>query len=135
MCTDCPVLQAKLHGEVTKTDKKEEQVCCCMCGTTLESVRMGQPVGCMECYPIFNNFLIGELIASDAVPLALQKKLTTQRSQVIHIGKSPDKPFDITLSSRLASLNEALNDALKRENFEQAAWLRDQIKTLTEKKQ
>ncbi|HEY5235244.1 MAG TPA: UvrB/UvrC motif-containing protein, partial [Rhabdochlamydiaceae bacterium] len=29
--------------------------------------------------------------------------------------------------------NEALNEALKRENYEQAAMLRDQIKTLTEK--
>ncbi len=135
MCTDCPVLQAKLHGETLQTDKKEAQVCCSTCGTTLESIRMGQPVGCMECYAIFNDFLIGELIAADAIPIALQKKLASQRSQVIHIGKSPDKPVDITISSRLASLNEALNDALKRENIEQAAWLRDQIKTLTEKKQ
>jgi protein arginine kinase activator len=135
MCTDCPVLQAKLHGEAVNPDKKERQVCCSTCGTTLESVRMGQPVGCMECYAIFNDLLIEELIASDAIPIALQKKLASQQSQVIHIGKSPDKPVDIILSSRLASLNEALNDALERENFEQAAWLRDQIKTLTEKKQ
>jgi protein arginine kinase activator len=30
-------------------------------------------------------------------------------------------------------LNEALNEALKRENYEQAAFLRDQIKALMEK--
>lgn len=133
MCTDCPVLQTKLHGEATKTEKKENLLCCGSCGTSLESVRMGQPVGCIECYAVFNDFLVGELIAADAIPPSLQKKLASQRSQAIHIGKSPDKPSDITLSSRLASLNEALNDALKRENYEQAAWLRDQIKTLTEK--
>jgi len=34
----------------------------------------------------------------------------------------------------MASLNEALNEALKRENYEQAAWLRDQIKNLKEEK-
>ena len=133
MCTDCPVLQAKLHGEAIKTDKKESQICCGSCGTSLESVRMGQPVGCTECYVVFNDFLVGELIAAGAIPSALQKKLASQRSQVIHIGKSPDQPVDITLSSRLAALNEALNDALKRENYEQAALLRDQIKNLTEK--
>ncbi len=133
MCTECPVLQAKLHGDVSKIDKKESQICCGSCGTSLESVQMGQPLGCIECYIVFNDFLINELIAADAIPLALQKKLTSQRTQAIHIGKSPDQPVDITLSSRLASLNEALNDALKRENYEQAAWLRDQIKTLTEK--
>ena len=133
MCTDCPVLQAKLHGEAGKTDKKAGQVCCGSCGTSLESVQMGQPVGCIECYVVFNDFLVNELIAADAIPPALQKKLASQKSQAIHIGKSPDQPVDITLSSRLASLNEALNDALKRENYEQAAMLRDQIKTLTEK--
>jgi protein arginine kinase activator len=133
MCADCPVLQAKLHGEEKKIDKTGSQICCGSCGTSLESVRMGQPLGCTECYAVFNDFLVEELIAADAIPLPLQKKLSTQRSQVIHIGKSPDQPVDITLSSRLASLNEALNDALKRENYEQAALLRDQIKTLTEK--
>jgi len=133
MCADCPVLQAKLHGELGKSDKKEGQLCCGSCGTSLESVQMGQPLGCIECYAVFNDFLVGELIAADAIPAVLQKKLAAQRTQAIHIGKSPDQPVDITLSSRLASLNEALNDALKRENYEQAAWIRDQIKTLTEK--
>lgn len=133
MCSDCPVLQDKLHGEANKTDKKESQICCGSCGTSLESVRMGQPVGCTECYVVFNDFLVGELIAAGAIPPALQKKLASQRSQVIHIGKSPDQPVDITLSSRLSALNDALNDALKRENYEQAALLRDQIKNLTEK--
>lgn len=133
MCTECPVLQAKLHGDVSGAEKKESQVCCGSCGTSLESVRMGQPVGCSECYAVFNDFLVGELIAAGAIPPALQKKLASQRTQAIHIGKSPDQPVDITLSSRLAALNEALNDALKRENYEQAALLRDQIKNLTEK--
>jgi protein arginine kinase activator len=30
-------------------------------------------------------------------------------------------------------LNEALNETLKKEDYEQAAWLRDQIKAITEK--
>lgn len=132
MCAECPILQERLHGELHKTDKKESQLCCGNCGTSLDSVRMGQPVGCPECYVVFGDFLIGELIAADAIPAALQKKLANQRTQAVHIGKSPDKPHDITLSSRMTSLNEALNDALKRENYEQAAWLRDQIKSLKE---
>ncbi|HEX2579208.1 MAG TPA: UvrB/UvrC motif-containing protein [Rhabdochlamydiaceae bacterium] len=135
MCIDCPILQVKLHGEARKTDNKASQICCNNCGTSLESVQTGQPVGCTECYAVFSDFLVGEIIAAGAIPPALQKKQATERSQAIHIGKSPDKTVDITLSSRLASLNEALNDALKRENYEQAALLRDQIKTLTDKQQ
>lgn len=134
MCADCPVLQTKLHGEARNTDNKAGQICCNSCGTSLESVQTGQPVGCSECYVVFNDSLVEEVIAAGAIPPALQKKLADHRSQAIHIGKSPDQIVDITLSSRLTSLNEALNDALKRENYEQAALLRDQIKNLTEKK-
>ena len=65
---------------------------------------------------------------------SLKKKLCTKRSQAIHIGKFPDQTVKLRLSSRLASLNKALNEALKRENYEQVAWLRDQIKALTDSK-
>jgi protein-arginine kinase activator protein McsA len=34
----------------------------------------------------------------------------------------------------LTALNEALNEALKAENYEEAAMLRDQIKQIMEKK-
>lgn len=134
MCSDCPILEQKLHGHHPQIEKKESQLCCGSCETSLESVQMGQPLGCPECYTVFSDFLIKELIASGAISRAMQKKLATQRTQALHSGKTPDKPVDITLSSKLGSLNEALNDALKRENYEQAAWLRDQIKNLKEKK-
>jgi protein arginine kinase activator len=34
---------------------------------------------------------------------------------------------------QLTTLNEALNEALEKEQYEQAAWLRDQIKEWKEK--
>jgi protein arginine kinase activator len=49
------------------------------------------------------------------------------------MGKSPGKQPSYTLSDQLHSLNASLNESLKRENYEQAAWLRDQIKALKEK--
>jgi protein arginine kinase activator len=133
MCADCPVLQEKLHGETFKAEEKKGELLCGVCGTSLESVKMGQPLGCTECYAVFGDILVSELISSDAIAPSLKKSLGAKRPQAIHIGKSPEKPVEITLSNRLASLNEALNDALKRENYEQAAWIRDQIKALTEK--
>lgn len=133
MCADCPVLQGKLHGEAFKGEEKKGELLCGGCGTSLESVKMGQPLGCTECYAVFGDVLVSELISSDAIAPSLKKSLGAKRPQAMHIGKSPEKPVEITLSSRLASLNEALNDALKRENYEQAAWIRDQIKALTER--
>jgi protein arginine kinase activator len=135
MCADCPVLLQKLHGQPTaplasnNAADREAGVCCGNCRTTLESVKMGNPLGCSECYAIFSDVLTNDLINADKIP----SRLAAKKSQPLHLGKSPAKPLTIPSSSRLTALNEALNEALKKENYEQAAWLRDQIKALMEK--
>lgn len=136
MCTDCPVLQRKLHGtagEQTIGGKEQEKtgLFCGHCHTSLEAVKMGNPLGCSQCYEVFGDVLVQELIAENKLPRALEN---AKRNQPLHIGKTPDKPMQPPPSNRLTSLNEALNEALKKENYEEAAWLRDQIKELTEKK-
>jgi protein arginine kinase activator len=139
MCADCPVLQQKLHGQMAELQPREglteteAGLCCGHCRTTLESIKMGNPLGCSECYAIFADVLISELIAADKLSSRLKKDLQAKKIQPLHLGKSPGKPLTIPASSRLTALNEALNEALKRENYEQAAWIRDQIKALTEK--
>ena len=133
MCSSCPLLEAKLHGESLKTpiSEKESPLCCGNCGTSLESIKMSLPLGCSECYAVFGDLLVAELCEADALPSSLKKKLSTKRVLSLHLGKSPGKSTTIALSSKLASLNEALNEALTRENYEQAAWLRDQINALS----
>lgn len=135
MCADCPILHQKLHGttpaEVSEGQGGEAGLFCAHCRTSLESVKMGNPVGCSECYTIFGDLLVNELIEENKIPKRFQK---VRRNQPLHVGKSPDKPAVIPSSSRLTALNEALNEALKKENYEEAAWLRDQIKELMDKK-
>jgi protein arginine kinase activator len=133
MCDECPVLKAKLHGETPSSKSTERSLCCGVCGTSLESVQTGQPVGCLECYSVFASYIISELIDANGIPSALKKKAQAQKLQTFHIGRSPQQPTSPVLSSKLSSLNEALNEALKKENYEQAASIRDQIKALTEK--
>ncbi|MGC1879323.1 MAG: UvrB/UvrC motif-containing protein, partial [Rhabdochlamydiaceae bacterium] len=139
MCADCPVLQQKLHGQMTEwkpregLSEAEAGLCCGNCRTTLESIKMGNPLGCSECYAVFSDVLVSELIAGDKLPAQIKKEMISKKIQPLHLGKSPNKPLTIPSSSRLTALNEALNEALKKENYEQAAWLRDQIKALTEK--
>ncbi len=132
MCADCPILENKLHGNASqeKTTEKQKTLCCGNCGTSLESIKMGECVGCRDCYEIFADPLTSELIQTEAIPPALIKSLGTKSSTPLHAGRAPNTPADITLSTRLSSLNEALNEALKKENYEQAAYLRDQIKAL-----
>ncbi len=132
MCNDCPLLKAKLHGDTSTSKNDERSLCCGICGTSLESVKMGQPLGCAECYTVFGDFIVTELIEADGIPSSLKRKAEAQKLQSLHIGRSPQQPGSPALSSKLASLNEALNEALKKENYEQAATLRDQIKSLTD---
>lgn len=140
MCADCPILEQKLHGtplqESTPEGKIEKEIglACGRCRTLLESVKMGNPVGCSECYNVFGDVIIAELIEEQKIPSNLKKGLTIRKNQPIHTGKLLGKQISMPISNKLTELNVALNEALKRENYEEAAGLRDQIKALTEKK-
>ena len=133
MCADCPILQKKLHGTVPENREETSKqlgtgLFCGHCHTSLESIKMGNPIGCSQCYVVFADLLVQELIAENKLPKAME---TARRNQPLHIGKTPEGPVHIPhTSNRLTSLNEALNEALQKENYEEAAWLRDQIKEL-----
>jgi len=134
MCADCPELQRRLHGTAQQTDRKfqgekKTGLACGNCGTTLESLRVGLPIGCSVCYEVFDDVLISEMLTSEKIP----PRITTSKKSIpIHIGRAPGESKEMNPSLRLLALNEALNETLKREDYEQAALLRDQIKALTE---
>ncbi|MBM3207300.1 MAG: hypothetical protein FJZ57_01665 [Chlamydiae bacterium] len=134
MCVDCPILQQRMTGikvsDKTQPNENEMGLCCGNCGTTLESILTGTPLGCSQCYSIFEEVLINDLLSIEAIPSRLEKRLNRKKSQPLHVGKSPSISINIPASSRISTLNEALNEALKKENYEQAAWLRDQIKDI-----
>lgn len=137
MCSECPVYEHKLHGQIKALASEglaegEAGLCCGNCRTTLESVLTGNPLGCSECYAVFSDVLISALVSENAVPSHLKKNISTKKTQLLHLGKTPHT-LTAPTSSRLTAFNEALNEALKKENYEQAAWLRDQIKALIEK--
>lgn len=134
MCADCPQLLRRLHGSPahlpgTPVDDAAAGLSCGNCGTTLESLRVGIPVGCSECYEVFNDVLLAELIASGRIH---ERIATTKKTAPIHIGRAPGKTQEMNPTLRLLALNEALTETLKREDYEQAALLRDQIKALTD---
>jgi protein arginine kinase activator len=136
MCADCPILQKQLHGVnalnlLHDTSDASTGLCCGHCGTTLESIRMGHPLGCSECYEVFGSVLLQEMITAGKLPSRISA--STKKSTPLHQGRSPGEAAEMNPSMRLLALNEALNETLSREDYEQAAWLRDQIKELMEK--
>ncbi len=136
MCADCPELQRRLHGAPasnaigTTQDEAATGLACGNCGTTLEALRVGTPLGCSLCYEVFDDILLSEMLSSGKIPARI---VPTKKSIPIHIGRAPGEIKEMNPSLRLLALNEALSETLKREDYEQAAWLRDQIKALTEK--
>jgi protein arginine kinase activator len=134
MCADCPELQRRLHGTSPRELLANQMgvpagLECGNCGTTLEEVKRGHRLGCSVCYTVFEDVLLIEMQAARRLSPRLA---TTKKNLPLHMGRSPGESLAINPSSRLLALNEALRDMLNREDYEQAAWLRDQIKALTE---
>ncbi len=132
MCSDCPVLEMRLHGIPSgdfAESAAEAGLCCGNCGTTLNSVRSGSFLGCQFCYDVFGDVLVGELESMNKIS---QKLMTPSMASHLHVGRKPGEVTKMSPSNQLIALKEALDETLEREDYEQAAWIRDQIKELTE---
>lgn len=131
MCADCPELQKRLHGipSGTVSSLGGAALSCGGCGTTLDSIRQGGALGCSECYEVFGDILVAEMIP-------LTKRIASgKKNALIHRGRAPGETAEMNPALRLLALNDALNETLTREDYEQAAYLRDQIKALMEKQE
>jgi protein arginine kinase activator len=95
-----------------------ESQSCPNCGFTLEKFRKEAVLGCPHDYDVFEKALM---------PLISK----AHDGQTQHCGKFPSHmPSDIQTQRQLLDLGRKLEKAVKEENYEQAAQLRDQIKKL-----
>lgn len=135
MCSQCPVLKKKLGSKKqvngTLNSSLENSLSCHSCQTTLESVLLGSDLGCKHCYRVFQDVISDRLSLDNAI--ASDLKETQRGKEPFHLGKSPSSQMSELNANRLRTLSEALSEALIRENYEQAAWLRDQMDSLTKK--
>lgn len=82
---------------------------CAACGTTIQDIANTSRIGCPDCYTTFKEEL---------KPFIMNFHKAYQ-----HIGKSPKK-----IDTK--DLKKALEEAIKKEDYELAAKLRDEIKKL-----
>jgi len=133
MCHNCPILQTKLQGEGKGSiTGKGKSLYCSYCRTSLESVLMGEPLGCKECYRVFRDVLVDQLVDANQLPPHFTLDLSNKAAK-LHIGDTPHLSEKAIDETRMQNLTKDLSDAIKEENYEEAAWLRDQINLLTEK--
>jgi protein arginine kinase activator len=92
---------------------------CENCGMDLKTFQKEGVLGCEKCYETFEDFL----------KKLLRRYHGTNRHYKIKRGKK----ITLSRSERILELQEELEQALKKEEFETAAKLRDEIKALKEK--
>ena len=98
---------------------------CSSCGLTYEDFKKIGRLGCSQCYAAFKASL---------APLLKRIHGANQ-----HLGKSPNPEFakelkvSFKLHDELVAVKEQLSKAVKHEEFEEAAALRDKIKFLEKK--
>lgn len=96
--------------------QKENRVCP-VCGHTWADFNKTGKFGCGECYHVFSN-------GTSAV-------LRQIHSSSQHVGKIPSKSSaDIKVKRRLEDLKKKLKEAVAAENYEKAAKLHAEIKSI-----
>ena len=110
---------AKMGGEESQAaGGPEEEATCPFCGLSTADFREVGRLGCPQCYPTFETYLRG-----------LLRRI---HGGTQHVGKVylPPDPSVSEREKRLEALRRKLARAIDTEDFERAAELRDQIRTL-----
>ncbi|WP_100934444.1 UvrB/UvrC motif-containing protein [Candidatus Chlamydia corallus] len=89
-----------------------------------------QLLGCHQCYTNFKNQITTKLKNDRAVSSSF---IMEKGQGSLHIGRAPGETSTSNPLLKLIALNEALKDTLEREDYEQAAVIRDQINHLKTK--
>jgi len=107
-------------AEIGGAKSEKSALKCSSCGLTYDDFRKKGKLGCQECYATFRDNL-----------LPLLKKI---HGSIQHNGKAPfilkREAGEIHLDKKVKELRNRLEDAIKKEEYEEAARLRDQLKKI-----
>lgn len=120
------ILSNYYSNQPVKEESKAEMITCDHCGMTYESFLQGGKFGCAYCYRSFAK--------------QLEKSFRQIHGSTTHIGKRPigfvsktDKI--ISEMTEIERLSIKLQDAVEKEEFEEAVKLRDHIRELRKKEE
>jgi len=100
--------------------KRGKEAACPVCTTTLSQFQSSGRFGCPDCYTTFKEDVQG-----------LVEKIHDSSQ---HVGKVPHRvPSEVSLQKDIRQLQVELKRAVRREDYEKAAAIRDQIKHMEEK--
>lgn len=107
-----------LNGYFEVLNNKEKiEIICKSCGLTYSQFRKSGQLGCGSCYDSFSEFL--------------RPMIKRIHGDLEHIGKIPNKAGNEFIEiKRIKRLKEELQKCISAEEYEKAAVIRDEIKTL-----
>lgn len=127
VCKQCPWLAEKVpHFDSSlNIDKEALTRKCPSCSMTLKDLMMGEPLGCGACYTTFSTEIAEQLIECEQAYVPKGEKLTP--SNLSHPISS--KVLEcIKKNEQLKKHRDNLDEALRLEDYERAATIRDEIK-------
>lgn len=103
-----------------KVEEKAEDVSeqCEACGRRLDDVRRQGWLGCPACYQAFRVYL--------------EESLQTTQKGLRHVGKVPASARILLKEERCRHLRQAIDRAVREENYEVAAQLKEELRLLTD---
>lgn len=113
-------------NQPVKEESKAEMITCSHCGMTYESFLQGGKFGCAFCYQCFGK--------------QIEKSFRQIHGATSHVGKRPIGFVSITDKiisemTEIERLTIKLQDAVEKEEFEEAAKIRDYIRELRKKEE
>ncbi len=120
---DIGSLMSGFMGEPSTSALAAEQRCP-MCGSTFSSISKSGKVGCAKCYEVFYDRLL------PSIKRIHGNTVHTGKRAAIGSNSAAESQTAETAVSELDSLKEQLKNAIDKQEFEQAAELRDKIKNL-----
>jgi len=109
-----------MYNNIPYIPSMPQKLACEKCGMSYEEFQKVGKLGCDNCYNIYGE--------------RLKPILKRLHGDVIHKGKVPVKASkSIRVSKEIEKLKEELNMAVRNEEYEKAAEIRDKIKALEAK--
>ena len=107
-------------ASVTKRIRRDNNRLCPVCGLSIGEIRTSGRVGCPECYSIFKD--------------DIRKYLYSKNVKGMYTGSMPSRLANMhsVLNDRIM-LQDKLNAAVEKEDYEKAAMYRDYLKALENK--
>lgn len=110
-------LLGTLKSGETKSEEDIPDIQCSACGTTYETFRKTGMLGCAQCYSDFRE--------------PLQNMMSRVHGHTQHVGRAPgDADQRLSMKAKADKLRQALKRAVADEEYETAATLRDQLRSL-----